>query len=82
MEFEAVCRPPFDPIVLFRVLVIMTINKRCAKRAEYLLNDPLSFVRFLGLGLSNHVSTPKRTGCFGIVSPELVRLQSCLIGLT
>lgn len=48
-------RPPFDPAMMFKVLVIQTANNLSDERAEFLINDRLSFMRFLGLGLSDRV---------------------------
>jgi IS5 family transposase len=48
-------RPPFDPVLMFKVLVIQTVNTLSDERTEYLINDRLSFMRFLGLGLSDRV---------------------------
>ncbi len=48
-------RPPFDPVMMFKVLVIQAANGLSDERTEYLLNDRLSFMRFLGLGLSDRV---------------------------
>ena len=48
-------RPPFDPVMMFKLLVIQTINTLSDERTEYLINDRLSFMRFLGLGLSDRV---------------------------
>ncbi|WP_374195582.1 transposase, partial [Gluconobacter sp. P1D12_c] len=40
-------RPPFDSVLMFRILVIQTLNNLSDKRTEYLINDRLSFMRFL-----------------------------------
>ena len=48
-------RPPFDPVKMFKLLVIQTVNTLSDERCEYLINDRLSFMRFLGLGLSDRV---------------------------
>ena len=48
-------RPPFDPVTVFKVLVIQTTNSLSDERAEFLINDRLSFMRFLGLGLSDRI---------------------------
>lgn len=48
-------RPPFDPVMMFKVLVIQAANNLSDERAEFLINDRLSFMRFLGLGLSDRV---------------------------
>jgi transposase, IS5 family len=31
-------RPPFDPVMMFKVLVIQTVNTLSDERAEYLIN--------------------------------------------
>src|SRR4029077_12507305 len=45
-------RPPFDPVMMFKILVIQTTHNLSDERAEFLINDRLSFLRFLGFGLS------------------------------
>ncbi|OAG75312.1 Mobile element protein [Acetobacter malorum] len=52
-------RPPFDPILMFKILMIQTLNNLSDERMEYLINDRLSFMRFLGLGLSDRVPDAK-----------------------
>ena len=42
-------RPPFDLVMMFKILVIPAMNNLSNERAEYLINDRLSFMRFLGL---------------------------------
>jgi transposase, IS5 family len=48
-------RPPFDPVMMFKILVIQAIDNLYDERAEFLINDRMSFMRFLGLGLSDRV---------------------------
>jgi IS5 family transposase len=48
-------RPPFDPVMMFKILVIRTTNNLSDERTEFLINDRLSFMRFLGFGLSDRV---------------------------
>src|SRR5215831_18531475 len=48
-------RPPFDPVLMFKILVIQATNNLSDERAEFLINDRLSFMRFLGLGLEDRV---------------------------
>lgn len=55
--------PPFDPVLMFKVLVIRTVNNLSDERAEYLIDD-LSFVRFLWLGLSDRVPEAKTVWLF------------------
>jgi DNA-binding NarL/FixJ family response regulator len=53
-------RPPFDPVMMFKILVIQTTNNLSDERAEFLINDRLSFMRFLGFGLSDRVPDAAR----------------------
>lgn len=39
-------RPPYDSVLMFKVLIIQTINNLSDERAD----DRISFMRFLGLG--------------------------------
>src|SRR5919202_873300 len=48
-------RPPLDPVMMFKVLVTQAANNLSDERAEYLINDRLSFMRFLGLSLGERV---------------------------
>ena len=48
-------RPPFDPVMMFKILVIQAANNLSDERTEFLINDRLSFMRFLGLGLADRV---------------------------
>ena len=57
-------RPPFDPVLMFKVLVIQAQNNLSDERAEFLINDRLSFMRFLGLGLTDRVPDAKTIWAF------------------
>src|ERR1700740_2147853 len=48
-------RPPFDPVMMFKILVIQAANSLSDERTEFLINDRLSFMRFLGLSLADRV---------------------------
>jgi len=48
-------RPPCDPVMMFKILVIQAHNNLSDERTEFLLNDRLSFMRFLGLSLEDRV---------------------------
>ena len=48
-------RPRFDPVMMFKILVIQATNNLSDERAEFLINDRLSFMRFLGLGLAERI---------------------------
>lgn len=45
-------RPPYDVVMMFKILIIQAQNNLSDDRAEFLITDRLSFMRFLGLDLS------------------------------
>jgi IS5 family transposase len=56
-------RPPFDPVLMFKILVIQATHNLSDERAEFLINDRLSFMRSLGLGPADGVpDCPARSG--------------------
>ena len=48
-------RPPFDHVLMFKVLVLQTQNSLSDERTEFYLRDRLSWMGFLGLGLGDPV---------------------------
>jgi len=48
-------RPPYDPVLMFRVLVLQTLYTLSDEQTEYQLKDRLSFMRFAGLSLRDPV---------------------------
>jgi transposase, IS5 family len=48
-------RPPCDPVMMFKILLIQAHNNLSDERTEFLINDRLSFMRFLGLALGDRV---------------------------
>ena len=46
-------RPPFDPVMMFKIMVLQALYSLSDDQAEYLCRDRLSFMRFLGLSLSD-----------------------------
>ena len=44
-------RPPYDPVVMFKILVLQTLYTLSDDQTEYQLRDRLSFMRFVGLAL-------------------------------
>jgi len=48
-------RPAFDHLLMFEVLILQAMHGLSDERCEYLIKDRLSFIRFLGLGLSDPV---------------------------
>jgi IS5 family transposase len=48
-------RPAFDHVLMFKVLILQAAHSLSDERAEYLIKDRLSFMRFLGLSLADAV---------------------------
>jgi IS5 family transposase len=48
-------RPPCDAVLMFKILLIQAHNTLSDERIEFLINDRLSFMRFLGLSLGDRV---------------------------
>jgi IS5 family transposase len=48
-------RPPFDHVLMFKALILQTQNNLSHERTEFYLRDRLTWMRFLGLGLSDPV---------------------------
>lgn len=78
-------RPPFDPVMMFKVLVIQAANNLSDERTEFLISDRLSFMRFLGLGLSDRVPDARTIWLFrekltkaGAIKPLFERFDATL----
>lgn len=57
-------RPPFDCVLMFKVLVLQRIYNLSDDQTEYQINDRMSFMRFLGLGLEDRVPDAKTIWLF------------------
>jgi transposase, IS5 family len=57
-------RPPYDAVLMFRVLVLQTLYTLSDDQTEYQLKDRLSFMRFCGLGLEDRVPDAKTIWLF------------------
>ena len=57
-------RPPYDAVLMFRVLVLQTLYTLSDDQAEYQLRDRLSFMRFAGLALHDAVPDAKTIWLF------------------
>lgn len=64
-------RKPFDVVLMFKVLVIQSLYNLSDASTEYQIKDRISFMRFLGLGLSDNVPDEKTIWLF---KEELGRL--------
>jgi len=50
---------------MFKVLLLQAMHALSDERAEYLIKDRLSFMRFLGLGVASRCRTRTRSGPSG-----------------
>jgi IS5 family transposase len=57
-------RPPYDPVLMFKVLVLQTLYTLSDDQTEYQIRDRLSFMRFLGLALEDRVPDAKTVWLF------------------
>lgn len=46
-------RPPYDPVVMFKVLVLASMHNLSDERMEFLIRDRLSWLRFLGFKIGD-----------------------------
>jgi transposase, IS5 family len=57
-------RPPYDAVLMFKVLVLQTLYTLADDQTEYQIRDRLSFMRFLGLALEDRVPDAKTIWLF------------------
>jgi hypothetical protein len=57
-------RPPFDDVLMFKVLVVQALYNLSDDQTEYQIRDRLSFVRFLGLDIDGTVPDAKTIWLF------------------
>jgi transposase, IS5 family len=57
-------RPPYDAVLMFKVLVLQALYNLSDDQAEFQVRDRLSFMRFLGLGLHDRVPDAKTVWLF------------------
>lgn len=57
-------RPPFDLLMMFKILVLQALYDLSDDQAEFVINDRLSFMRFIGLGLGDKVPDAKTIWLF------------------
>src|SRR3954451_9389958 len=48
-------RPPFDHVLMFKVLILQAMHSLSDERCEYLIKDRLSFMRFLSISVADAV---------------------------
>ncbi len=52
-------RPPYDAVLMFKILVLQALYSLSDEQAEFQLRDRLSFMRFVGLELHDAVPDAK-----------------------
>ena len=57
-------RPPYDAVLMFKILVLQALYNLSDDQAEFVINDRLSFMRFLELGLGDRVPDAKTIWLF------------------
>jgi len=58
-------QPPFDRVLMFKILVLKTLYDLSDEQAEYQINDRRSFMRFLGLEIQHQVPDSTTIWLFG-----------------
>jgi len=78
-------RKPFDPLLMFKVLVIQTYYNLSDDQVEYQIRDRLSFMRFLGLKIEDAVPDAKTVWAFherlkalDLIDPLFARFEDVL----
>jgi IS5 family transposase len=57
-------RPAYDPVLMFKVVVLQTLYTLSDDQTEYQIRDRLSFMRFVGLALEDRVPDAKTIWLF------------------
>ena len=57
-------RPPFDVVLMMKILVLQSLYNLADDATEHLIRDRLSFMRFLGLSLGDRVPDAKTIWLF------------------
>src|SRR5436305_13744857 len=48
-------RPPFDHVLMIKVLMLQAMHSLSDERCEYLIKDPISFMRSVGISAADEV---------------------------
>jgi len=57
-------RPPYDYVMMFKILILQHLYNIADERTEFAIKDRLSFMRFLGLTLADKVPDEKTIWAF------------------
>ncbi len=78
-------RPPFDAVLMFKILVLQALYNVSDEQLEYQIRDRLSFMRFLGLDLHQRIPDAKTIWLFretlaqaGVVEPLFTQFETYL----
>ena len=53
-------RPPYDPVAMFKILILQAQHNLSDARTEFMIRDRLSWMRFLGFSLGDRTPEPVR----------------------
>ncbi len=71
-------RPPYDAVLMFKILVLQALYNLSDDQAEFMIQDRLSFMRFLGLGLNDRIPDAKTIWLFREVENMFTRFDKHL----
>lgn len=60
-------RPPFDPVLMFKILILLALYSLSDEGTEFQIKDRLSFQRFLGSASTARCPMRRKCGCSGSV---------------
>ena len=68
-------RPPYDSLLMFKILILQRIYNLSDDQVEFQINDRRSFMRFLGLNLEDRVPDAKTIWLFrdNLVKADVMR---------
>lgn len=68
-------RKPYDPILMFKLLVLQSLYNLADEQVEYQVRDRLSFMRFLGLSLEDRIPDATTLWLFreGLIEQGLIK---------
>lgn len=75
-------RPPYDDILMFKILVLQRLYNLSDDQTEYQINDRMSFMRFLGLTISDTIPDAKTIWLFReqLTQAKIIKGSSNFIG--
>jgi transposase len=70
-------RKPYDEVLMFKILVLEALYNLADERTQFYIQDRLSFMRFLGLGMDGMSRTRRLFGCTTTSWRKAVGLTHC-----